>query len=246
MSRLPHCVARHPRQTHALLERAARLRALALGFCYPEPGHRLHFLRQLARVREHASGRARARIERLRRAWGEASEARLPAEYARLFLGNSACPPRETAYGDARRIAGRPAELADVGGFYAAFGVAPSAAEPDLPDHVCAELEFYSLLLVKQAYAEASARRAQRSIARRAAHAFLEQHLARWIAAFARSVAEAGAPDAYRLLANAIVEEITEECRRMRARPRPHEGRLPFDEMQASELLCPRASTAAT
>jgi hypothetical protein len=46
------------------------------------------------------------------------------------------CPPYESAYGEAPQMAGKSAELADLAGFYAAFGLAPAASQPDMEDHV--------------------------------------------------------------------------------------------------------------
>jgi TorA maturation chaperone TorD len=46
-------------------------------------------------------------------------------------------------------------KLADVTGFYAAFELTPATARPDMEDHIAAELEFMSVLALKEAYAGA-------------------------------------------------------------------------------------------
>jgi TorA maturation chaperone TorD len=46
-------------------------------------------------------------------------------------------------------------KLADVAGFYAAFELTPATARPDMEDHIAAELEFMSVLALKEAYAGA-------------------------------------------------------------------------------------------
>ncbi len=163
------------------------------------------------------------------------------AVYARVFLGSGPCPLRESAYGDGRRIAGRPAELADINGFYSAFGLAPSSAEPDLPDHLCSELEFYSLLLMKLAYASERGWRQRRRVAARAAKKFLEDHLGRWIGALAAQLRSCGAASPYRELAECLEGLVAAEVKRLRVHPSSAVGRLPRDLMQDDEFACPRA-----
>ena len=71
-------------------------------------------------------------------------------------------------------------ELADVAGFYRAFGVQVSRGS-ERPDHITAELEFMPLLAVKEAIAiqeEGDGEHAE--VCREAAGAFLQDHLGRW------------------------------------------------------------------
>jgi len=232
------------RPPQVLLHTAALFRLLAHGFVYPEPGHNRSFLRVLAKTA--ASSADTPSLASLKLAWLTAGEALLQAEYGRLFLGRVPCPLHETAYGDGRRIAGRAVELADISGFYAAFGLKLSQADPDLPDHLVSELEFYSLLLVKQAYAGSRRRPAQRAITRKAAHRFLEEHLGRWVGAFVAGLAAQTPAAPYRELARALRALIARECAAVRARPRLREGRPPLDETQADAFVCPhQAATTA-
>ena len=229
-----------------LLGDAALFNLLARAFTYPSPGHQAAVRDAFARVRaargrRGAVGRALLAAER---AWSAAHEDALAAEYIRRFLGSGPCPLHETAYGDGRRIAGRPVELADVQGFYQAFGFAQSERNPDLPDHLCAELEFYSLVLVKQAYALDADWTERRAVAHRAATAFLDDHLGRWVPALAEQLAEHGAAEPYRALAALLAAAVAEQCRRRRVAPQLASGRLPHDVMQDDELVCPRAPDA--
>lgn len=229
-----------------LLDQAALFRALACGFAYPGEGKRAQFLASLARLRARTrtNGRSARRLERLRRVWAQASEAELAADYTRLLVGGEAARLRETAYGDALRIGWRAAELADIAGFYAAFAMQSSSAEPDLPDHVSAELEFYSVLLIKLAYAASRGNAGQYAVTLRAARRFLEDHLGRWIGALASELEHSGAAAPYRALAHATQRWIEEACRHLRARPSRIAGRLPYDEMQGTEFTCPREERA--
>jgi len=228
------------------LQRAALLQAMAHAFAYPEAGHKGRVQARLRRLRpagERVADRSlRRAIAGARHAWASVSEDALRAHYGALFLGSGPCPLRETAYGDGRRIAGRTAELSDIGGFYAAFGVRPSAVEPDLPDHLCSELEFCSMLLLKLAHAQARGSASKRRVVARALRAFMHDHLGRWPDAFARELARAAGESPYRPLAAAVALATRIEARRCGARPRPMAGRPADDPMQEEGLNCPRQS----
>lgn len=240
---------RKDRQVEELLARAALFRMLAQAFAYPAPGHvravNAAFAR-LEKARAADSGRPRLTrvLERARRAWRRADEDALAREYMRLFLGSGPVSLHETAYGDGRRIAGRAVELADINGFYSAFGFTQSDADPDLPDHLCAELEFYSLLQVKDAYARAHGLKAPAAVTRDAARTFLAQHLGRWIAALAESLAQHEAASPYRESVALLTAMIETEARRLRICPEPATGRLPQDMMQEEAFTCPQAAAA--
>ena len=180
------------------------------------------------------------------RALRSADETTLRTDYFRLFLGNGPVSLHESAYGDGRRIAGRPHELADISGFYSAFGLRLSDTDPNLPDHLSSELEFYSLLLVKQAYADRGGRSVNREVTRRAAKLFLEYHLGRWVEAFVQALRENESLTAYRELARALEVLIRAEIKRNRVRPFLASGRLPHDVMQDDGLVCPMAQQAST
>lgn len=226
----------------ALLGRANIFRWLAQGLIYPYAGHRRAFLSGLPKEKmgtDLALHRIKPSLNRINRSWRRASATELEYEYHRLFLGNGPCLLHETAYGDARRMAGRPAELADISGFYSAFGLELSESDPDLPDHLGAELEFYSLLLVKQAYARSRTWRAKRRLTENAGRVFLEYHLGRWIGALADSLQEAGAAPPYRELVRAADILVKTECQRTGAHPTITGCRLSNDEMQEEEFVCP-------
>lgn len=239
---------RRERTTRELLARAALYRWLAGGFAYPEEGH----LRALARdyerldrdlLREILPPALRTGLVRAQRAWGAWSETALAAEYTRLFLAGTPVALHETAYGDARHLAGRSAELADVSGFYHAFGLQLSGCEVQRPDHVSVELEFLSLLLLKEAYAYARGRMEPYRIARDAAAAFLRDHLGCWLAALRQTLSEHAGATPYAAMAELAEAAVAHECRRHRVQPLRREG-MAYDLMQAETFTCPRESVA--
>jgi TorA maturation chaperone TorD len=236
-------LARKERRLEKTLAHAAIFRLLARAFAHPAPGHVLAVNEAFAeldktRVADREPLRRARALARTRNVWRRADETECAREYMRLFLGSGPVSLHETAYGDGRRLAGRAVELADIGGFYAAFGFALSESEPDLPDHLCAELEFYSLLLVKEAYALSRGWFPQVHIVRTAAGAFLEQHLGRWVGAFKSALGENNAIF-YGDLAQTVEIAVEAECKRRRVQPVSCAGRLPDDATQDEPLVCP-------
>ena len=100
-------------------------------------------------------------------------------------------------------------EMADVSGFYKAFGVEVAECGERV-DHIAAELEFMNLLAVKEAVAlqeEGEGEHAQ--ICRNASRVFLRDHLVRWAPRLGECLAEAEGDPVYsaagRLLGRFIV-----------------------------------------
>src|SRR3990172_6367283 len=115
-----------------MLARAALLRFVALAFAYPAPGHGAAVRREFATLgrgegMSDMPAALRRAFKRAQLAWRGAEPRDLAPTFLRLFAPNGAASLHEAAYGDGRRIAGRAAELADISGFYLAFGFAPSA-----------------------------------------------------------------------------------------------------------------------
>jgi len=72
--------------------------------------------------------------------------------------------------------------MADVAGFYRAFGLEPSRELPERHDHVALELEFMAWLIAKTWHAPPGERR---EVCQDAQARFVEGHLAWWVPAFA-------------------------------------------------------------
>lgn len=131
-------------------------------------------------------------------------------EYWRLFGPGGTVSPYETEY-DPLVNARKGHELADLLGFYTAFGF--KLREGELPDHLAVELEFLSLLLLKLLYARREGMREAEEVTRTAIASFLQDHLGRWVEAFAERVEKATASSALRALAKLLRAFIGEECR---------------------------------
>ncbi len=79
-------------------------------------------------------------------------------------------------------------EMADIAGFYQAFGFRTGSVVRERPDHLATELEFMYLLALKEAYAEQHSLYEMVEICVDAQRKFLQDHLARWIRQFCKSL----------------------------------------------------------
>lgn len=171
--------------------------------------------------------------EGLRRLAPEADVLELPAFDAdkwsrqhRALFGHTLSPdipPYETFYGPAH-IFRQTQDLADIAGFYTAWGLAVSAEAHERADHLCVELEFMAYLAVKQAHASAKGEKENAGLSRQAQVKFLSDHLGRWVPAF-RGRLQAKSPDnVYARLAGALETFIRLDCRELGAEPTVFKG----------------------
>jgi DMSO reductase family type II enzyme chaperone len=172
------------------LARGALYRLLGEAFAYPRAWRfqEMAHVAEMTAVAPTTPEPLRPPLARFAAAARDADPAAVAAEYVFLFDRQVRCPPYEGAYGAARGLAGKGAQLADVAGFYAAFGLRPAEAQADMEDHVAAELEFMSALAVKEAWALGEHDGDGLEVTRAAEVAFLRDHLGAWASAFARAV----------------------------------------------------------
>ncbi len=106
------------------------------------------------------------------------------SEYVRLFEMGAA-PLCETSYTCAGNPELKTYEMADIAGFYRAFGLKQAYGNPD---DIRAELEFISLLLVKELIAISNSDTESAALCRDARRKFYSEHLSRWVEALASRV----------------------------------------------------------
>ncbi len=149
------------------------------------------------------------------------------------------CPMNEIEYGDIKADPlFQPHRLADLGAFYAAFGLEMGADAAERQDHISIELEFMCVLAAKEAFAlEHQLDDEQAAICREAQRKFLREHLGRWTPAFTRRLARMAGDNALGALANFTREFLTEDCGRFKVTPGSEDILLrPIDE--SSESIC--------
>ncbi|MCC6381892.1 MAG: molecular chaperone TorD family protein [Dehalococcoidia bacterium] len=150
----------------------------------------------------------------------EATVASLAEAHLRLFTLSSSpdCPLFESAF-----VCDQPAQqtalMADVAGFYRAFGV-DTPGGGIRPDDIRAELDFMAFLCRKEVYAilHLGAPRTRQTV--RAERLFLAEHLGRWAPGLGlRVVARAEGSAFYLALGSALRLWVDEECARLGADP---------------------------
>ncbi len=155
---------------------------------------------------------ASARLEALRRSFLDGEErGKLREECARLFgnLRGAGCSPYETEFSNAH-VFQRAQQMADIAGFYRAFGLEASA-EGERTDHIAAELEFMHFLACKELYA-AENDPAQVEVCREAQRKFLADHLGRWTGIFAQLVARTTSEEFYAELTRLLDEFVAADA----------------------------------
>ena len=156
-------------------------------------------------------------------------------DYWRLFGPGGVVSLHETEY-DPLVTVRKGHELADIAGFYTAFGFKRRDSGLDLPDHLAVELEFVGLLLLKLLYARREGIAEAEEVTRKGIAAFLRDHLGSWIEAFAEAVDQAQAFLAYGVLARIVRDLVGEECRLSGIDPIPMSGAARRGE---EEVACP-------
>ena len=149
-----------------------------------------------------------------------------------------ACPAYEMEYGR-NEIIRQASDLADLAGFYRAFGMEIAGEANGRPDHITVECEFMSALCAKEAYAYARRDEGNAEICLDAERTFLRDHLARWLPAFARHVEEADGDGLYAALARFADAFVKAECGRfdVHAGPATLELRTP-DPVLDTQISC--------
>ncbi len=107
----------------------------------------------------------------------------LRSDYIDIFdRGEVINSPHETEYGNDRTFR-KTVELADLSGFYLAFGFELGQEEmiKEMADHISVELEFYALLLMKEQVLKTEKKDEGVEIVRSARKKFLNDHLGRFV-----------------------------------------------------------------
>lgn len=148
------------------------------------------------------------------------------------------CPPYELEYarGEIVQLA---SSLADIAGFYAAFGMEIRADADDRADHLTVEAEFMSVLCAKEKLAIEEGHAEHLDITTSAQRDFLQEHLARWLPAFAYRVQQARPQTFYGGLARFATKLIAGDCAQFKIDVGPPTLELsPTDPVQDTSISC--------
>jgi DMSO reductase family type II enzyme chaperone len=234
------------------LARAVIYEALAEGFAPPTEsalrrlvsGDGAATIAKEASIIDAAKGGAIAQA--LRRLPSAISLAELRDRNATLF-GHTArgeVPPYETEYGE-DDIFRQPNELADIAGFFRAFGMPADRADRGRCDHVGIECEFMSWLCLKEAYAAEHADGEMLAEVRKARRLFLRDHLGRFAPAFGRMLSRADKGGFYGTMGEVVEKFVVAECKRESVPAGPRFLRLRDPSEAEVPMACGESCEAA-
>lgn len=140
------------------------------------------------------------------------------SEYERVFglVHARECPPYETEYHHTSDAAFRAQQLADVAGFYRAFGLETAQAAPDRPDAIALELEFMAFLLTKKRLA---ANDEQADVCDKALRDFFRDHVLWWMPSFSAGLWRKAGDGFYAVVAQALAAFLRTERERFQLPP---------------------------
>jgi TorA maturation chaperone TorD len=193
-----------------------------------------------------STGELAACIDRLREA-GRSVES-LTAQYWRVFGHTTrglvcAC---ETEYGDDNKFQ-QPQQLADISGYYLAFGLTPPSASEVRQDHVACECEFMEFLNLKEArFIEACEGTAETAetleVTRQAERTFLRNHLGYFGRAFASRLAAEDTGSYYAAWGALFLRFLDRECARAGVEGGPAELAVRAELSDDAPMACGSAS----
>jgi len=191
-------------------------KTLSLGFAYPQEGNWMLFEGLLSACGDLPEGELSAALRDFKSTF-LANRRRvrdMESEYLRIFDMGMLISPYETEYLH-EKISRKPFELADIAGFYQAFGfdVGDGAEHREPVDHIAVELEFMALLAYKEHYAGENHQDDHLAIVREAQKKFLHEHLARWGFFYCSRIQEIECEEYYKHLGKVLHAVLTTACK---------------------------------
>lgn len=223
---------------------------LSVGFLYPDPSLVDFLASHLPEVEAYlqhlGEDESATRLGTFAESADNLSTEALQGEYLGVFghAISKECPPYETDYGQAH-IFQQSQTLADIAGFYSAFGLQLSPSFKDRQDHISAELEFMHFLTLKEAHATVKGHPEDKiALCQEAQRKFLDEHLGKWLPSFLSALKGKAASGPYRSLGKLTESFFTAEMERLSLKLR-HGLQAPTGEVQPDEedacLSCPLA-----
>jgi DMSO reductase family type II enzyme chaperone len=147
--------------------------------------------------------------------------------YNRIFSMGLLCPHHETFYTSAH-VFMKSQDLADIQGFYNAFGFRLSDKEKELADFIGTELEFMHVLCFKEYHALEGGEVEKADTCREAQTKFLEGHVGTWTDAFSTALSAIAHMDYFITLGRLLATFVNFDCQYLGVSPKkapvPEEG----------------------
>lgn len=139
--------------------------------------------------------------------------------YNRIFSMGLLCPHHETFYTSAH-VFMKSQDLADIRGFYGAFGFRLSEKEKELADFIGTELEFMHVLCFKEYHALEKGEGEKAELCREAQTKFMEGHLGTWTEAFSKTLSATAHMDYFITLGKLLEKFADFDCQYLGVTPK--------------------------
>ena len=164
------------------------------------------------------------------------------SEYLSIFDLGRDISPYETEY-NPEKVSRKPFELADIAGFYKAFGFSfnEDMKNKESLDHISIELEFMAILSWKEEVAREMKQDKNVEIVRDARMKFVRDHLANWGFYYCRQIEGLKDCDFYKRLAKILKLVLTVECERYSLDVSVFDRKMsrePYTGVRGEELTC--------
>jgi TorA maturation chaperone TorD len=227
-----------------MIETICLYKILSLGFSYPDEKNWEIMEKQFSISKDLFKGDLLLKLTAFEKCFKEnrqnLNDAR--CNYMSIFDTGRKISPYETEYMD-EKISRKPFELADISGFYRAFGfnVAQDAVNKESVDHISIELEFMAILTWKHEYARNKNQDENIKIVHEARQMFLKDHLANWGFFFCDQINHLTGFKFYKTLARLYKLVLTLECDRYLidlSSMKKQMVRVPYNGVRSEQLTC--------
>ncbi len=217
---------------------------LSLGLSYPERGNWETLLKLTAEADSLAEGELKSMISDYRGMLADRMDRidEVKSEYLSIFDLGRAIAPYETEHIQ-EKVSRKPFELADIAGFYSAFGFSldEDKEHKEVFDHISVELEFMAIITFKEGYAIELKLVDEAMIVRDARLKFFNEHLAKWGVTYCRLILELENHEYFKKLAYILQFVLNLECEKYGLDMASFEPEIindEPDEVRADELTC--------
>jgi len=227
-----------------MIETICLYKILSLGFSYPDKKNWKIIDQQFSVAKGLFEGELLSKLNGFEKCFKENRQRidDIKCDYMSIFDTGRKISPYETEY-MLEKVSRKPFELADIAGFYKAFGfgVAQDAINKESYDHISIELEFMAILSWKQEYAQNKNQDENFKVVHDARMAFVRDHLAKWGFFYCKQIATLTGYDFYKKLAQLYKLTLTLECDRYSidlSDMNREMVRFPYDGVRSDELTC--------
>jgi len=217
---------------------------LSLGLAYPDEKNWELLEKQLELSADFFDGEVSEKLDSFKKDFFKNRHQmdHIQSEYISIFDVGRRISPYETEH-ITEKVSRKPFELADIAGFYTAFGfgVNENRRNKEALDHISVELEFMAILAWKEEYAKGKKQDENAEIVRDAQVKFLKDHLAKWGFFYCRQVNNLDEGDFFKKLAEILEFVLTLECEKysLDISLFDREMRIdPFNGVRGEEFTC--------